>query len=141
VPVDAQFGKTTMRVLIEYDDPDDDYGLGACDADHLTEWGETEDYSVTVDATASIEDVVFNGFNLYPNPTRGAFKLNFEVVNTDKVSVQLFDVRGRLIGEKKYLNTNTVFSESIVFEKASSGLYLLKVTNGYKQTTRKLIIK
>jgi hypothetical protein len=48
VPADAKFGKTTMRVLIEYDDPDDDYGLGACDADHLTEWGETEDYSITV---------------------------------------------------------------------------------------------
>ena len=142
VPADAKFGKTTMRVLIEYDDPDDGYGLGACDADHLTEWGETEDYSVTIiDNTASIEELAFNGFNLYPNPTRGAFKLNFEVVNTHKVSVQLFDVRGRLIGEKKYLNTNTVFSESIVFEKASSGLYLLKVTNGYQQTTRKLIIK
>ena len=37
-----------MRVLIEYDDPDDSYGPGACDADHLTEWGETEDYSITV---------------------------------------------------------------------------------------------
>jgi hypothetical protein len=48
VPADAKFGKTTMRVLIEYDDPDDDYGVGACDADHLTEWGETEDYSITI---------------------------------------------------------------------------------------------
>ena len=48
VPADAKFGKTTMRVLIEYDDPDDGYGAGACDADHLTEWGETEDYSITL---------------------------------------------------------------------------------------------
>lgn len=48
VPSDAKYGKTTMRVLIEYDDPTDGYGLGPCDADHLTEWGETEDYSITV---------------------------------------------------------------------------------------------
>ncbi|SDR69323.1 Metallo-peptidase family M12B Reprolysin-like [Polaribacter sp. KT25b] len=48
VPTDAKFGKTTMRVLIEYDDPTDGYGSGACDADHLTEWGETEDYSITI---------------------------------------------------------------------------------------------
>jgi hypothetical protein len=48
VPADAKFGKTTMRVLIEYDDPTDNYGEGACNADHLTEWGETEDYSITV---------------------------------------------------------------------------------------------
>lgn len=48
VPEDAKFGKTTMRVIIEYDDPDDGFGDGPCDEDHLTEWGETEDYSVTV---------------------------------------------------------------------------------------------
>ncbi|QNM87097.1 T9SS type A sorting domain-containing protein [Polaribacter pectinis] len=140
VPNDAVFGATTMRVVIEYDDPSDGFGDGPCDTDHLTEWGETEDYTVVVDNTASIEDVTFNGFNLYPNPTAGAFTLNLEVLNTDKVSVQLFDVRGRLIGEKEYANTKTNFSESIFFEKASSGLYLLKVTNGKKQTTRKLII-
>jgi hypothetical protein len=48
VPLGAKLGKTTMRVLIEYDDPTNGFGLGACDADHLTEWGETEDYSITV---------------------------------------------------------------------------------------------
>ena len=48
VPNNAALGKTRMRVMIEYDDPTDGYGEGACDADHLTEWGETEDYSITV---------------------------------------------------------------------------------------------
>jgi hypothetical protein len=48
VPLDARFGKTRMRVLIEYDDPSEGFGDGACDADHLTEYGETEDYSLTV---------------------------------------------------------------------------------------------
>jgi hypothetical protein len=141
VPADAKFGKTTMRVIIEYDDPTGGYGLGACDADHLTEWGETEDYSITVDATASVKELDFEGFNLFPNPTKGEFTLNLKVVETDKVSVQLFDVRGRLVGEKKYYNTVTDFTERISFDKASSGLYLLKVTTGKKQTTRKLIIE
>ncbi|QVY64012.1 zinc-dependent metalloprotease family protein [Polaribacter sp. Q13] len=141
VPTDAKFGSTTMRVVIEYDDSTGGYGDGACDSDHLTEWGETEDYTVVVDNTASIDKVAFEGFNLYPNPTKGEFTLNLQLVNTDKVSVQLFDVRGRLIDEKKYYNTVTNFSKRVFFEKAASGLYLLKVTNGYKQTTRKLIIK
>ncbi|WP_299012708.1 reprolysin-like metallopeptidase [uncultured Polaribacter sp.] len=48
VPADAKMGKTTMRVIIEYDDPTDGFGDGPCDIDHLTEWGETEDYSITV---------------------------------------------------------------------------------------------
>jgi hypothetical protein len=142
VPLDAQFGKTRMRVLIEYYDSDNASGDGPCDADHLTEWGETEDYSITIiDNTASIEDISFEGFNLYPNPTKGEFKLNLTLVNTDKVSVQLYDVRGRLIGEKNYFNTNINFSESVFFEKAGTGLYLVKITNGNKQTTRKILIK
>ena len=81
------------------------------------------------------------GFNIYPNPTKGTFTLNLEVVNTAKVSVQLYDVRGRLIGEKNYFNTNINFSESVFFEKAGTGLYLVKITNGNKQTTRKILIK
>ena len=141
VPNDAAFGSTRMRVIIEYDDPSDNYGDGSCDSDHLTEWGETEDYTIVVDNPASVEDFTFEGFNLFPNPTKGEFNLNLKVVNTDKVSVQLFDVRGRLIDERNYLNTVTNFSERIFFEKASAGLYLLKVTNGNKQTIRKLIIK
>jgi hypothetical protein len=48
VPLEARFGQTTMRVVIEYDDPDNGFGDGACDADHLTEWGETEDYTILV---------------------------------------------------------------------------------------------
>ena len=104
--------------------------------------GEVEDYTIIVeDATASIDDVSFEGFNLYPNPTKGEFSLNLTLVNTDKVSVQLYDVRGRLIDEINYYNTVTNFSESIFFKEASSGLYLLKVINGALQTTRKLIIK
>lgn len=48
VPTDARFGKTRMRVLIEYEDPSDGFGDGPCDSDHKTEWGETEDYSITI---------------------------------------------------------------------------------------------
>jgi hypothetical protein len=141
VPDDAIFGSTIMRVVIEYSDVNGNFGDGPCDADHLTEYGETEDYTVIVDNTASIDDVVFEGFNLFPNPTKGEFTLNLKVINTDEVSVQLFDIRGRLIDEKKYYNTITNFSKKMFFDKASSGLYLLRVTNGNKQTTRKLIIK
>jgi hypothetical protein len=131
-----------MRVLIEYDDSGDGFGDGACDSDHLTEWGETEDYSITiVDNTASIEALAFDRFNVFPNPTRGVFNLNLKLVNTDKVSVQLYDVRGRLIEEKKYYDTAVNFSKRIFFKKASKGLYLLRVINGSKQATRKLIIQ
>ena len=48
VPLEAKLGKTRMRVIVEYDDPNNGFGDGACEGDQLTEWGETEDYSITV---------------------------------------------------------------------------------------------
>jgi hypothetical protein len=140
VPNDAEFGEAVMRVSTRDTNPFGGVTYPTSCGNGFR--GEVEDYTIlVVDATASIADFSFNGFNIYPNPTKGTFTLNLEVVNTAKVSVQLFDVRGRLIGEKNYFKTNINFSESIFFEKASTGLYLVKITNGNKQTTRKLLIK
>ncbi|WP_405565406.1 reprolysin-like metallopeptidase [Polaribacter sp. Asnod6-C07] len=141
VPDDARFGSTRMRVIIEYDDPNEGYGLGACLADHIWEWGETEDYSVIVDNTASIEDTSFSNFNLYPNPTKGAFTLNFDMHNEEEVNLKLYDIRGMLVGEKRYENTSSYFSRKIQFYDVASGLYLLKIINGNLQTTKKLMIE
>jgi len=139
IPAEAALGNTIMRVSVRYTEDAFITFPTSCLEDFD---GEVEDYTIIVeDATASIDDVAFEGFNLFPNPTKGDFTLTLQVLNTDKVSVQLFDVRGRLIDEKKYYDTFVNFSESIFFEKASKGLYLLKVTNGTKQTTRKLIIE
>ena len=141
VPNNAEIGATRMRVIIEYTFSNTPHGTGACDADHASEYGETEDYSVTVlESTLAVQDLVFKGFNLFPNPTKGAFTLSLELTDSDNFSIQLYDLRGRLIDEKYYHKANTHFSEKIFFKEASSGLYLLKVTNGTLQTTRKLII-
>ena len=140
VPAGAHIGEVIMRVSTRYTDPPPNITYPtSCMASFD---GEVEDYKLIIeDTTANIEELAFEGFNLFPNPTKGAFTLNLKLVNTDKVSVQLYDVRGRLITAKNYYNLATDFSEKIFFEAASSGLYLLKVINGALQTTRKLIIK
>lgn len=140
VPEDAEFGPTGMRVIIEYFEENAPHGEGPCDIDHEYEWGETEDYTVIVDSIASVKDAAFDNFNLYPNPTKGDFTLKLKLGETKKVNLLLFDIRGRLIDEKEFLNTNTSFSEKIFFDKANSGMYFLRVINGDKQTIRKLII-
>ena len=141
VPVDATLGNTRMRVKIEYTNDNDTSEIGACDADDEFERGETEDYILTIeDSTVSDVDETFDYLKLFPNPTKGEFTLALNLINTDKVTVQLFDLRGRLIDEKKYYNTIANFSERIFFENASAGLFFLKVTNGDKQVIRKLII-
>ncbi|MDP5093207.1 MAG: M12 family metallo-peptidase, partial [Polaribacter sp.] len=141
VPLTAKFGSTRMRVIIEYDDPNNGFGEGACDADHLTEWGETEDYTVIVDNTASIQDVTFGNFNLFPNPTKGTFQVQFDTTTSSNIKIQLFDITGRFVGQKSFKNTSSYFSQKIEFNQLSSGLYLVKIKNGSKQTTRKLMVE
>ena len=76
---------------------------------------------------------------IYPNPTKELIFITHPISNSFKVFIS--DLTGKVLLQKQYYNTNTNFSERILFEKASAGLYLLKVTNGNKQTTRKLIIR
>jgi len=134
VPSDALLGSTKMRVSTRYNtDP------FSC-MDNVD--GEVEDYTINViDDTASINDFVFEGFNLYPNPSDGNFHLMFDAVSSDFVHLQLFDITGRLIREIRYQNITQRFSESISFDSISAGFYLLKITNGTKQTTRKIVIE
>ncbi|MGB0879261.1 MAG: reprolysin-like metallopeptidase [Polaribacter sp.] len=134
VPNTALIGSIIMRVSTRYN-VDPTYCRVNFD-------GEVEDYTIMIEGNpASIEDFAFSGFNLYPNPSTGEFTLNLEVIDTEKVSVQLFDIRGRLINEKNFLNTNANFSKKINFNNTAKGLYLVKITNGNKQTTRKLVIE
>ena len=57
------------------------------------------------------------------------------------VGIRLFDIRGRLVEEKEFKNTQSTFSEELNLEGINAGLYLLQVQNGNKRTTKKLIVK
>ena len=139
IPANAKLGNTTMRVSSRYTSPSPITYPTACMVDFD---GEVEDYTLVIEeATASIEDFAFDGFNLYPNPNSGTFTLKFDTVDTRKTTVELYDVRGRKVNERVFTNTNQRFKETIQFPELSKGLYLLQIRNGNKQTTKKLIIE
>lgn len=93
------------------------------------------------DNPASIDDYNFAGFNLYPNPSKGQFKLQFDTVSSESASIHLFDIAGRQVFNKTYRNIGARFDEEIDIHKTAKGIYLLKMINGSKFTTRKLIIE
>ena len=136
IPNDAKPGSTTFRVTTKISS---EGNPNSCETDFN---GEVEDYSIFVDApTATISDFSFDKFNLFPNPSSGKFNLSFEVLNTEKVDIKLFDLGGRLIENLKFKNTSSIFSKELDFENYNSGIYLLRIKNGGKQTVKKLVIK
>ncbi len=145
IPTNASLGRTVMRVITKhYSDP------SSCENDFF---GEVEDYSIVVQeaSTASkttllsknndVEDFSFEGFDLYPNPTQGMFTVRFKTVSKERVFVKVMDLSGRTVFAKKYKNVSSDFSERVVLDNVSSGIYLLQIENGGKQTTRKLLIE
>ncbi|MFY0602739.1 MAG: T9SS type A sorting domain-containing protein [Flavobacteriaceae bacterium] len=78
---------------------------------------------------------------VYPNPSEGNFNLSFDIHSTDEVLLELFDISGRIVKSKKFNYSVLRFSEQISFTGLSKGLYLLKIVNGSKISTKKLIIR
>jgi hypothetical protein len=133
IPSDAIEGLTTMRVSTKYASDPTSCMTGQ-DA-------EVEDYTLVVDATLFLEDSIFEGFNLYPNPSNGIFNLKFNAESNENIQIQLYDLTGRLVKELLFFNTSFQFSERISFQNTAKGFYVLKIKNGTKQTSRKLLIE
>lgn len=85
-------------------------------------------------ATLYTADFDSNAFHIFPNPSNGNVKINFE--NSDeKYSVQVFSILGQKVFEKEYTN-----SSSAAVNNLQKGVYLIKITNDAKSVTKKIIV-
>ncbi|RNC83490.1 MAG: T9SS C-terminal target domain-containing protein [Winogradskyella sp.] len=133
VPSNAVLGNTIMRVTTKYNsDPT------SCENNHDAE---VEDYTVEVQGqTLEAGDFTFANFNLYPNPSNGIINLVFDTIDSNNVKTTLYDIRGRKVSEKVYRNVTSTFNEALSFN-ATAGIYLLRIENGGRQLTRKVVIR
>ena len=95
----------------------------------------------SIDKTASVDDELFLNFSLYPNPSEGSIHVSFDLKSSDKVEMQLFDLNGRLIAGHIYENSSSKFATTLDYNDVASGMYFLKIRNGFFSTTKKLYIK
>lgn len=72
-------------------------------------------------------------YALYPNPSNGF--VSVQVPNDKVLSIQLIDLSGRVVSN---LTANT--SGTIDFSFLSAGCYITKLSDGFTQTTQRLII-
>jgi hypothetical protein len=91
----------------------------------MLEYGEIEDYCITLEEGVGLNENNLVGLNVYPNPSNGVFNIEMPQ-NIGNVSLEVFDVSGRI-----------VLSEVLVkpqFDLSSfpAGIYIyrLGMTNG-----------
>ncbi|WP_452225385.1 reprolysin-like metallopeptidase [Lacinutrix chionoecetis] len=81
-----------------------------------------------------------NSFAVYPNPNNGNFNIKFNS-NSNKIGISVYDVRGRSVYDKSYINDSGTFDENINLGNVQSGLYLLNVNDGERTVTKKVIVQ
>lgn len=95
----------------------------------------------SIDKVAGVEDVQFANFNLFPNPSKGKITIKFDVKSGGEINIQLFDIRGRGVHVKRFLNINGQFSKELDYSNIAKGLYILKVSDGLKKISKKILIE
>ena len=87
----------------------------------------------------SVDQNSLANFNLYPNPSQGNFTVQFNSDSSQVIQLELVDLRGRAVYNSSFENTG-YFNQNIQLNAVQAGVYLLKVKDGDKQVTRKLVI-
>ena len=92
----------------------------------------------TIDASAilAVDDNVLNEFKVYPNPSSDIF--NIQRQNSNEMKISVYDVTGKLVfKDKNILNSRYLLDLS----KVNKGLYFLKIIEGNKHITKRLMVK
>ena len=130
VPVNAVVGQSRMRVTMKY------VGFNGapptqCEA---LEFGETEDYCITIEAPDNVLETAGVEWNLWPNPTNGV--VNITIAN-GRYTAQITDLSGRLVRTES-LNGNTTMSVADL----ADGIYLLAIIeNGQQIGIKKIVVE
>ncbi len=82
---------------------------------------------------------VENLFSIFPNPNNGEFKIQFNTLISENVEVDVYDLRGRAIYNNTF-HSSSIHTETIDLGNTPSGMYLVDVNDGFKKSTKKIII-
>jgi photosystem II stability/assembly factor-like uncharacterized protein len=131
IPENATLGSHLMRAKTNWSGP---VPVDSCVE---TTYGETEDYMVeVVESNLNIYEAIFGDINLYPNPTKGDFIIDFSKLYNE-LEILIYDINGRIIDEYKLENKSRINLNPDI----SAGLYFIKIKNSSQSTVLKLIKK
>ncbi len=89
----------------------------------------------------STSEMNLANFALYPNPSNGTYNIAFTPNSDDKITISLYDLRGRMINTQEFDNATTsdLFRTTLEYGTINSGMYFVKIKNGSSVVTKKLI--
>ena len=129
ISANAPYGQHMMRVKSNYGAavPDD-----SCEE---TQYGETEDYTVNIVESLSIEEIDGSLIKVFPNPSEGIYNIS---LNGEILTFEISNILGQFLKNGKLENGNN----KLDLTNQKIGTYFLKlISNSGKTKTIKLIKK
>lgn len=77
---------------------------------------------------------------IYPNPSDGIFTLEINKTESNKISVEILDITGKLVYRNDYPVMGTL-KETIDLQNLNKGMYFLRVKEGEKISTVKIVFR
>lgn len=103
---------------------------------------QVEDFSVpsTCNVLATHETkTLVKEYSIYPNPARNEFFINFPAKTLGKVSIEIYDMSGKLVSSENKISPDA--KKAVSTDKLISGTYMVKVKGLGFDATSKVIIK
>jgi extracellular elastinolytic metalloproteinase len=102
---------------------------------------QVQDLTVPADCILATDEVkaVKNNISIYPNPAKNEFFINFPSNTLGKVSVEIYDMSGKLVSSEDKISPDA--KKSISTDRLINGTYMVKVKGIGIDAASKVIIK
>lgn len=86
------------------------------------------------------EKLAIEKLKFHPNPSDGKFTLEFSTQEKGTTEVMIYDINGRQVYQEKVKNFDGLYKNDIDISSESTGTYFLKIKQGDKLCTKKIIL-
>lgn len=137
IPATAVVGNTRMRVVVAASAADSfghQFACGPVAANN--NYGEMEDYTVTIAPSLSIPAFENASVSVYPNPTNGLVNVQF-ATQTAVDAINVYSVSGQLVYSKQFNTASD--SYTVDLQKAATGVYIMKLESENGTIVKRLV--
>jgi len=137
VPTGATLGNTRMRVRLNY--LPDDGNIEPCNPPAGPyQWGETEDYTINIVNTSSLDEEESGDLAIFPNPSDGIFFVDASALAFDQFSLVLYNTQGALLQQNTHAAGEVV---TVDLSNMAKGVYHLHLVSGDFVRVKKIVLQ
>lgn len=99
-----------------------------------------EKAGIDINSESEKDKLKLEDLSFFPNPSNGKFNLKFEAPEKGDIEIDIYDINGKKVYNDLVKNFDGQYKKEIDISDEHKGTYFLKISQGKKATTRKIIL-